>query len=302
MITVLGPTASGKTRFAAHLAYRINAEIISADSRQVYRGMNLGTGKDYEDYLVNGRQIPWHLIDIKEPGYHYNLYEFQKDFQEAFRNIKSRGKQVILCGGTGMYIEAVVKGFKILEVPVNINLRETLERKSMDDLIAMLGSYRHLHNVSDTSSRPRLVRAIEIEEYQQRQKAIENIFPELKSLVIGLNVDRDTRRERITNRLKDRLNSGMVYEVKQLLEKGLSPEELIFYGLEYKYLTLYVTGKLKYDEMTTQLNTSIHQFAKRQMTYFRKMERQGVQIHWLDTSLGLEKMMDEALKLLEGYN
>jgi len=302
MITVLGPTASGKTRFAAHLADRVNAEIISADSRQVYRGMNLGTGKDYEDYLVNGRPIPWHLIDIREPGYHYNLYEFQKDFLGSFMNIKSRGKQVILCGGTGMYIESVVKGFKILQVPVNKDLRESLERKSMDELIAMLGSYRHLHNISDTSSRPRLVRAIEIEEYQQRQKAIENIFPELKSLIIGLNVDRDTRRERITNRLKDRLNSGMVHEVKQLLEKGLAPEELIFYGLEYKYLTLYVTGKLKYDEMTTQLNTSIHQFAKRQITYFRKMERQGVQIHWLDTSLGLEKMLDEALKLLEEYN
>lgn len=297
LITVLGPTATGKTKFAVRLAAMLNAEIISADSRQVYRDMNLGTGKDYEDYITDGIKIPYHLIDIKEPGYQYNLFEFQQDFLEAYHNIKSRGKEVILCGGTGMYIESVLKGFRILQVPVNKELRKSLENKSIEELTSMLESFRSLHNVSDTSSRPRLVRAIEIEAYQQANPVKQEHFPKLNSLVIGLSVDRDTRRERITRRLKERLDLKMADEVKQLLGRGLSPEELIFYGLEYKYLTLYVTGSMTYDEMFSQLNTAIHQFAKRQMTYFRKMERQGIIIHWLDTRMGLEKMLDETLKL-----
>lgn len=297
LITVLGPTATGKTKFAVRLAAMLNAEIISADSRQVYRDMNLGTGKDYEDYITDGIKIPYHLIDIKEPGYQYNLFEFQQDFLEAYHNIKSRGKEVILCGGTGMYIESVLKGFRILQVPVNKELRKSLENKSIEELTSMLESLRSLHNVSDTSSRPRLVRAIEIEAYQQANPVKQEHFPKLNSLVIGLSVDRDTRRERITRRLKERLDLKMADEVKQLLGRGLSPEELIFYGLEYKYLTLYVTGSMTYDEMFSQLNTAIHQFAKRQMTYFRKMERQGIIIHWLDTRMGLEKMLDETLKL-----
>lgn len=300
-ITVLGPTATGKTRFAAHFASIIDAEIISADSRQVYRKMNLGTGKDYEDYIVDGKSIPYHLIDIKEPGYHYNLFEFQKDFLNAYNDIRSRGKQVILCGGTGMYIESVLQGFEILQVPVNNELRQSLENISMEELQNILASFKQLHNVSDTTSRPRLVRAIEIAEYQAGNKANKNSFPEFKSLVLGIHVDRDIRRDRITKRLTERLEGGMIDEVKQLLSDGLNPEELIFYGLEYKYITLFVTGKISYEEMVSKLNTAIHQFAKRQMTWFRKMERQGILIHWIDTCVNINDMTSQAVILMKNF-
>lgn len=301
-ITVLGPTATGKTKFAARLASIIDAEIISADSRQVYRKMSLGTGKDYKDYVVDGKSVPYHLIDIKDPGYHYNLFEFQKDFLTAFKDIKGRGKQVILCGGTGLYIESVLQGFEILQVPVNKELRQSLESKSMEELINLLASFKQLHNVSDTSSRPRLVRAIEIAKYQTGSKAGKQSFPEFKSLILGIHVDRDIRRARITKRLTERLESGMIEEVKQLLKEGLNPEELIFYGLEYKYITLFVTGRISYEEMFLQLNTAIHQFAKRQMTWFRKMERQGIQIHWIDTCIDINEMTSQAVILMKNFN
>jgi tRNA dimethylallyltransferase len=300
-ITVLGPTATGKTKFAAHLALRLNAEIISADSRQIYRKMDIGTGKDYEDYMVEEHLIPCHLIDIKEPGYHYNLYEFQKDFLQAFHEIKGRGKSVILCGGTGMYIDSVLKGYRILKVPVNEELRSSLKGKSMEELTSKLESYKRLHNVSDTSSRPRLVRAIEIADYQSSFSANANTFPEFKSLILGVRVDREIRRERITKRLKVRLESGMIEEVQSLLDNGLQPQELIFYGLEYKYITLYLTGELSYEEMFLQLKTAIHQFAKRQMTWFRKMERQGTLIRWIDGCLPVNDMVDQALGLFQKF-
>ena len=301
-ITVLGPTATGKTKFAVDLASRLNAEIISADSRQVYRRMDIGTGKDYQDYMVGDHVIPCHLIDIKEPGYHYNLYEFQTDFLEAFTQIKESGKQVILCGGTGMYIDSVLKGYRIMKVPVNEELRSSLKDKSMEELTARLESYKQLHNVSDTSTRPRLVRAIEIAEYQSSFSANTDTFPEFKSLILGVHVDREIRRERITKRLKVRLEAGMIDEVQSLLDNGLKPEELIFYGLEYKYITLYLTGRLSNEEMFLQLNTAIHQFAKRQMTWFRKMERQGTLIHWIDGCLPANDMVDQALGLLKNFS
>jgi tRNA dimethylallyltransferase len=300
-ITVLGPTATGKTKFAAQLASIIDAEIISADSRQVYRKMTLGTGKDYGDYVVDGKTIPYHLIDIKDPGYHYNLFEFQQDFLNAYKDIKSRGKQVILCGGTGMYIESVLKGFEIMQVPVNHELRKSLEIKSMGELKNILSSFRQLHNVSDTSSRPRLVRAIEIEQYQSVNNAKKNSFPEFKSLILGIHADRDIRRGRITKRLTERLEGGMIDEVKQLLSEGLNPEELIFYGLEYKYITLFVTERISYEEMFSKLNTAIHQFAKRQMTWFRKMERQGIPIHWIDTCVDINDMTSQAVILMKNF-
>ncbi len=298
-ITVLGPTASGKTRFAANLAVRINAEIISADSRQVYRKMNIGTGKDYKDYIVCGRTVASHLLDIREPGYHYNLYEFQSDFLDAYNKIKNGGRNVILCGGTGMYIESVLKGYEIMQVPVNSELRKLLERKTIGELSSILSSYKQLHNVSDTSSRPRLIRAIEIEDYRINSQIEKNPFPRFNSFVLGINIGREERRDRITRRLASRMDEGMVEEVKGLLSAGLNADEIIFYGLEYKYITLFLIGKLTYDEMFLQLNSAIHQFAKRQMTWFRKMERQGIKIHWLKSSDNIPEMVDRAMVLFE---
>lgn len=302
LITVLGPTATGKTRFAAMLANRVNAEIISADSRQVYRRMNIGTGKDYRDYVVDGVYIPFHLIDICEPGYHYNLFEFQSDFLKSWQQIKASGKQVILCGGTGMYLDAVLKGYEIMKVPVNEALRKSLEGISHNELTERLSSLKTLHNVSDTSSRPRLIRAIEIETYRREQEADRSNFPSLNSLVIGLSADRETRRNRITNRLTCRLQDGMIDEVENLLKEGLTPKELIFYGLEYKYITLYLTGQIVYDEMVNRLNIAIHQFAKRQMTWFRKMEKEGMHIHWIDSSMEKQDMVTIALELVGKYS
>lgn len=289
LITILGPTASGKTPFAAALAYELNSEIISADSRQIYREMDLGTGKDLADYRVNGVDIPYHLIDIAEPGYKYNVFEYQHDFLKAYESIVSRGKLPIMCGGTGMYLESVLKGYRLLPVPENPELRRRLASKSLPELTEILSRYKQLHNSTDVDSVKRAIRAIEIEEYYLHTPVDERDFPHLNSLIIGVDIDRELRRSKITRRLKQRLDEGMTDEVRRLLEKGLHPDDLIYYGLEYKYLTEYVIGKLTYDEMFRQLEIAIHQFAKRQMTWFRGMERRGFTIHWVDVSLPMEE-------------
>lgn len=293
LITILGPTASGKTSVAAQLALQINGEIISADSRQVYRGMDIGTGKDLADYTINGTTIPYHLIDIVDAGYEYNVFEYQRDFIRVFEEIVSRNKFPLVCGGSGMYIEAVLKGYKLINVPVNESLREKLRGKSLSELTKILKGYKNVHNNSDIETSKRAIRAIEIEEYYRTHPAIDTRFPEINSLIVGIKFDREIRRQRITQRLKQRLDSGMVDEVKALLEKGISPESLIYYGLEYKFLTQYVIGEIGYDEMFHQLEIAIHQFAKRQMTWFRHMEKNGSQIHWLDGNMPSEEKIDQ---------
>lgn len=289
LITILGPTASGKTPLAAALASRLHTEIISADSRQVYRGMDLGTGKDLEDYIVDDHAVPYHLIDIADPGYKYNVFEYQRDFLKAYKDIRQRGMVPIMCGGTGMYLESVLKGYRLLPVPENPELRAQLSNKSLEELTALLSTYKSLHNTTDVDTAKRAIRAIEIEEFYQHTPVDERSFPTLKSLIIGVDIDRELRREKITRRLKQRLEQGMVDEVRHLLDNGLKPDDLIYYGLEYKYLTLYVTGQLTYEEMFNQLEIAIHQFAKRQMTWFRGMERRGFTIHWLDARLPIEE-------------
>ena len=300
LVTILGPTASGKTPLAAALAYQLNAEIISGDSRQVYRRMDLGTGKDLADYVVNGKRIPYHLIDIVEPGYKYNVFEFQRDFLQAYDEIRQRGVLPILCGGTGMYIESVLKGYKLLPVPENPELRASLADKSLDELTTILAGYKKLHNSTDVDTVKRAIRAIEIEEYYRQQPVSAREFPAINSLVIGVDIDRDLRRAKITRRLKQRLDEGMVDEVRALLDAGIPDEDLIYYGLEYKYLTLYAVGQLTYDEMFHQLEIAIHQFAKRQMTWFRGMERRGFNIHWIDASLPMEQKVEEIVGLIKG--
>lgn len=281
LITILGPTASGKTSVAVKLAAQIDAEIISADSRQVYRRMDLGTGKDIDEYTINGKNIPYHLIDIVEPGTKYNVYEYQKDFLKAYNDIRKRGKKVIVCGGTGLYLESILRSYRLSPVPQNEELRNRLKNKTLEELTYILKQYKSLHNTTDVDSAQRAIRAIEIADYYQHTPIDDRPFPTLTSFNIGIDVDRETRRERITARLKQRLDNGMVDEVRALLNEGVSPENLIYYGLEYKYLTLYVIGKLTYDEMFKQLEIAIHQFAKRQMTWFRGMEKRGVPIHWM---------------------
>lgn len=298
LLVVLGPTASGKTALAAPLADKIKGEIISADSRQIYRHMNLGTGKDYADYTVGDHKIPYHLIDIADPGYKYNVYEYQRDFFKAFEDINARGKFPIMCGGTGMYIEAVLSGFKMIQVPSNPPLREELEHKSLEELAAMLASMKTLHNKTEVDTKKRAIRAIEIETYYQDNPEIEIELPELNPLIIGVDIDRDLRREKITARLKTRLEEGMVDEVKGIIDSGVKPEDLIYYGLEYKFLTQYVIGEISYDEMFQQLNIAIHQFAKRQMTWFRKMERSGFDIHWVNATENIETRINKIEKML----
>lgn len=300
LVTILGPTASGKTPLAVALAYRLGAEIISGDSRQVYRRMDLGTGKDLADYVVDGKRIPYHLIDIVEPGYKYNVFEFQRDFLQAYDDIRQRGVLPILCGGTGMYIESVLKGYKLLPVPENPELRASLADKSLDELTTILAGYKKLHNSTDVDTVKRAIRAIEIEEYYIQQPVSAREFPAINSLVIGVDIDRDLRRTKITRRLKQRLDEGMVDEVRALLDAGIPAEDLIYYGLEYKYLTLYAVGQLTYDEMFHQLEIAIHQFAKRQMTWFRGMERRGFNIHWIDASLPMEQKVEEIVGLIKG--
>lgn len=289
LIAILGPTASGKTPFAATLAAELHTEIISADSRQVYRNMDLGTGKDLADYTINGKQIPYHLIDIADPGYKYNVFEYQRDFLKAYEAIKQKGCLPIMCGGTGMYLESVLKGYRLLPVPENEELRNRLADKSLKELTEILKSYKSLHNTTDVDTAKRAIRAIEIEEFYAHTPVNERSFPQLNSLIIGVDIDRELRREKITRRLRQRLEEGMIDEVRQLMEQGIRPDALIYYGLEYKYLTLYVIGNLSYDEMFHQLETAIHQFAKRQMTWFRGMERRGFTIHWIDARCPMEE-------------
>ncbi|MGM9723480.1 MAG: tRNA (adenosine(37)-N6)-dimethylallyltransferase MiaA [Prevotella sp.] len=301
MITILGPTASGKTTLAAHLAAKTGAEIISADSRQVYRGMDIGTGKDLADYVVDGKKIPYHLIDICEPGTKYNLFRYQEDFLNAYEGIRNRGVKPILCGGTGLYIEAVLKGYSLSPVPQNAELRERLAGKSLEELTAMLVELKKktgstMHNRSDVDTAQRAIRAIEIEEHNLNNPMPERECPPIDSLIIGVDIDRDERRRKITNRLKARLEDGMVEEIQGLLRRGIPAEDLIYYGLEYKFVTEYVTGKLTYDEMFRQLEIAIHQFAKRQMTWFRGMERRGFHIHWLDASKPID---DKVMAIME---
>ena len=299
MVTILGATASGKTAIAAHLAKSIGGEIISADSRQVYRGMDIGTGKDLSDYIIDGTLVPYHLIDIADAGYQYNVFEYQRDFLNVFDKLQKRGKFPVLCGGTGLYIEAILKGYKLIQVPVNEIRRKELQEMSLEELTKILSGYKELHNTSDIENKKRAVRAIEIEEYYQKHPEIDLSFPEINSLIVGVKFDRDSRRRRITQRLKDRLQSGMIEEVEKLLASGLSPESLTYYGLEYKYLTMYVTGEISYDEMFQSLNTAIHQFSKRQMTWFRKMEREGFQIHWLDGYMPLPEKIEQIKRWMQ---
>ena len=302
MITILGPTASGKTDLAAHLAARLNAEIISADSRQVYRGMDIGTGKDLADYTVKGHAVPYHLIDICEPGTKYNLFRYQQDFLDSYENIRSRGVLPILCGGTGLYVEAVLKGYSLSPVPQNPELRKALEEKSLEELTAMLVDLKErnhsvMHNKTDVDSCQRAIRAIEIETYNLTKPTEERQCPPIDSLIIGVDIDREARRKKITNRLNARLEEGMVDEIAGLLKQGIPAEDLIYYGLEYKFVTEYLIGKLSYNEMFRQLEIAIHQFAKRQMTWFRGMERRGFTIHWVNAAQKMEDKVEEILSL-----
>lgn len=287
MITILGPTASGKTSLAAALAARIDAEIISADSRQVYRGMTIGTGKDLDDYRQGDRLIPYHLIDICEPGAKYNLFQYQQDFHLIYNNIVARGVRPILCGGTGLYIESVLKGYALSPVPQNQALRDELADKSLAELTEMLEDLKRrnhsvMHNRTDVDTAQRAIRAIEIETYNLEHPTDNRTLPPIDSVIIGVDINREERRRKITQRLKQRLEEGMVDEIRQLLDRGIAPENLIYYGLEYKFVTEYVIGKTSYEEMFRQLEIAIHQFAKRQMTWFRGMERRGFTIHWID--------------------
>ena len=296
LITVLGPTASGKTRFAVQLADRLGAEIISGDSRQVYRRMDLGTGKDLDDYRIGDRNVPYHLIDIVEPGTKYNVFEYQRDFLEAYNDIHRRGCKAVLCGGTGLYIESVLRAYRLSPVPQNPELRERLADKSLEELTALLATYKSLHNTTDVDTAQRAIRAIEIEEYYRQTPLDRRPFPKIESLTLGVDVSREVRRERISQRLRKRLDEGMCGEVERLLAEGIKPEDLIYYGLEYKYVTLYVTGQITFDEMAQQLEIAIHQFAKRQMTWFRGMERRGTPILWIR----LGEDFDETLRLNPG--
>ena len=298
LITILGPTACGKTTLACRLAYELDTEIISADSRQVYRGMDIGTGKDLSDYVVQSQQIPYHLIDICDAGEKYNVFEFQHDFYKAYQQIKEKNKLPILCGGTGMYIEAILKGFRLLKVPENTELRKKLDGKSLEELTEILSQYKNLHNKTDVDSAKRAIRAIEIEEFQQRKQAEVSEFAPLNSLIIGIDIDRDERRKKISTRLKSRLAEGMIDEVKRILDGGVSADDLIYYGLEYKFVTQHLIGQLSYQEMFEQLEIAIHQFAKRQMTWFRGMERRGFHIHWINSAVPNDEKISEIKNLI----
>ena len=302
MITILGPTASGKTDLAAHLAVRTGAEIISADSRQVYRDMDIGTGKDLGDYTVEGRSVPYHLIDICEPGTKYNLFRYQQDFLNCYEDIRNRGVPPILCGGTGLYIEAVLKGYSLSPVPQNPELRRSLENKSLGELTQILTGLKErnhsvMHNRTDVDSCQRAIRAIEIETHNLSAPTEDRHCPPIDSFIIGVDIDRDERRQKITERLKVRLEAGMVEEIDRLLKRGIPAEDLIYYGLEYRFVTEYLVGRLSYEEMFGQLETAIHQFAKRQMTWFRGMERRGFTIHWVNARQPMNAKIEEILSL-----
>jgi tRNA dimethylallyltransferase len=298
LLVVTGPTASGKTALAAAVAHRIGGEIISADSRQVYRGMNLGTGKDYHDYVVNGSQIPFHLIDIVEPGYKYNVFEYQRDFNKVYSDLKKRLIFPVVCGGSGMYADSIISGYKMFEVPPDSGLRVELEKKSMEELKGILSTYKSLHNTTDIDTKKRIIRAIEIEHSGRNKAKKESEFPKVKALLTGIVFDRDKRRKMISERLIQRLNSGMVDEVKSLIDMGIKTETLIYYGLEYKFITLFLTDKISYNDMVRDLEIAIHQFAKRQMTWFRGMEKRGIKIHWIDGMLPMEDKVETVMALL----
>lgn len=298
LVTVLGPTASGKTNLAVQIAKHLQAEIISADSRQVYQGMDIGTGKDLNEYTIEGEIIPHHLIDIVKAGTKYNLFEFQKDFIAAFNQISAKGKQAVLCGGTGLYIDAVTNAYKLIPVPQNLPLRDELKTKEMEELVEQLKSYGPLHNKTDIDNKKRVIRAIEIAQYTNQHPAHETEVPSFENIFLGVNIDRNNRRSRITSRLKQRLEEGMLDEVQALLDSGIAPEDLIYYGLEYKFVTQYLTGEFSYNDMFQKLNSAIHQFAKRQMTWFRKMEKEGAKIHWVNGHLPLPEKVEQALEII----
>ncbi len=300
IVVVTGPTASGKTRFAALLASATGGEIISADSRQVYRRMNIGTGKDYDDYIVDDVKIPFHLVDIVDPGYKYNVYEYQRDFLKVYGELQERDILPVVCGGSGMYLDSIISGYKLIKVPVNKRLRESLADKSLSELAEILISYKKMHNITDIDTPKRAIRAIEIEEYYFHEGSDLDEFPAITPLVLGINYDRDKRRERISERLKARLNSGLVKEVKTLIDSGISTDDLMYYGLEYKFITMYLMGQITYDVMKGRLETAIHRFAKRQMTWFRGMERRGIAIHWIDGELDNKDKLNIAFELLNG--
>lgn len=301
MITILGPTACGKTRLAVNVALHLGGEIISADSRQVFRGMDIGTGKDLTDYNVDGVEVPYHLVDIREPGYEYSVFEFQADFVNAYNDIVKRNKLPILCGGTGLYIEAVLRNYRLADVPQNNELRMELEQCSHQDLVERLEKYITLHNHTDTETRERLIRAIEIQEYQAENPNLHIEIPDIKHLVLGITFPRNLVMQRIQNRLQERLQNGMIDEIASLLKLGIKPERLIRYGLEYKYITLYLENSISYNEMFEKLNIAIRQFAKRQMTWYRRMERNGVNIHWIDGTLSDKKKLDEVCRLYTDF-
>ena len=299
MLAVVGPTACGKTSLAVDVALAVDgAEIISADSRQVYRGMDIGTGKDIAEYTRDGVTVPTHLLDIVDAGEKYNLFEFQRDFLTSYEDIRSRGAFPVMCGGSGLYVESVLRGYRLLPVPENPELRARLEEKSLEELTAILAGYKSLHNNTDTDSKKRAIRAIEIEEYYLTCPVEERSFPQVNALVVGVSVDREVRRERISRRLRERLKEGMVDEVRSLLDSGITPDQLIYYGLEYKYITLYLTGAMNYDEMVHGLEIAIHQFAKRQMTWFRGMEKRGVDIKWIDASQERAQLVEQIKRML----
>lgn len=298
LITIVGPTASGKTSFAAELAYKIEGEIISGDSRQIYRQMDIGTGKDLKDYTINGEKISYHLIDIREPGEKYTLFDYQEDFHSAYQNIKAKHKQPILCGGTGLYIESVLKGYNLLDVPKNETLRKSLQNKSLLELIDILSKLKALHNSTDTDTKQRAIRAIEIALFEEEKPPSQRKYQPIDALIIGVSIDRETRREKISLRLKTRIEEGMIEEVQSILSNGVAADNLIYYGLEYKFVTLHVIGKLSFQEMFTQLEIAIHQFAKRQMTWFRGMERRGLKINWIDALLPMEEKTAQAFELI----
>ena len=292
MLAVVGPTACGKTALAVELAMALGGEVISADSRQVYRGMDIGTGKDLAEYVRGDVTVPVHLVDIVDAGEKYNVFEFQRDFLAAYNDVVSRGALPVMCGGSGMYVESVLRGYRLLPVPENLPLRERLANYTLPELEAVLATYKTLHNNTDTDTVKRAIRAIEIEEYYASCPVEERSFPVIKTLTVGVVVSREVRRERISRRLRARLDEGLIDEVQTLLNKGITPEQLIYYGLEYKFVTLYVTGAMTREEMIAGLEIAIHQFAKRQMTWFRGMERRGVKINWVDASLPIERQIE----------
>lgn len=300
MITILGPTATGKTNLAVALAAILDTEIISGDSRQVYRRMDIGTGKDLRDYYYQGKLIPYHLIDVAEPGTKYTVYNFQHDFLNAYEQIRKKGKEPVFCGGSGLYLESVLRSYRLSSVPINLKLRESLKNRTLQELTKILSSYKKLHNNTDVDTCTRAIRAIEIEDFYQENPVNDREFPEIKSTIIGVSVSREVRRARITKRLQERMQEGMIKEVRNLIESGIKPEDMIYYGLEYKYLTLYLLNELSYSEMFRQLEIAIHQFSKRQMTWFRGMERRGpICIHWIDGELPMNKKIKQVLELAE---